>query len=151
MQKGENKKGISPLIATVLIVGLVVVLGALIALFLTRQVKGALEKQPDCGAQEILNTEMGIRCSSPSANTCEVTFINNGQEKIDLARVVATNGGQAVSPAATFINLEPGAEFPVTYNTPCESVKAYPGKVITKDGNVKATLCVDKEVNAQCQ
>lgn len=143
----RGKRGISPLIATVLIVGFVVVVGGLVTLFLTKQVKTALEKQPDCGYSEILNTELGLRCVA-SGGTCEVTFVNNGRDTIDLVRIVAD---ERDSPAPSFINLKSGTERTVTFNVQCaESVTAYPGIVIESDRGARATLCTDLETSATC-
>src|SRR3989344_698512 len=159
MQKSgaKNKRGISPLIATVLIVAFVVVVGGLVTLFLTKQVKTALEKQPDCGPSQILNTEMGLRCVSTADGNCEVTFINNGRENIDLTRVVINheNGEPpAESPAPSFINLKPGAEFTVKYKTKddqgCDSVSGFPGIVVESERGARATLCTDLETSATC-
>ncbi len=153
MQKSgaKNKRGISPLIATVLIVGFVVVIGGLVTLFLTKQVKTALEKQPDCGPSQILNTEMGLRCASVAGN-CDVTFINNGRENIDLARIVRYDAAdKGDSPAPSFINLKPGAEFTVTYKGgECRSVSGFPGIVIESESGARATLCTDLETSATC-
>jgi len=151
MQKAgaKNKRGISPLIATVLIVGFVVVIGGLVTLFLTKQVKTALEKQPDCGPNQILNTEMGLRCASTGGN-CEVTFINNGRENIDLARVVRYYNDEGDSPAPSFINLKPGAEFTITYGGECTRVSGFPGIVVESERGARATLCTDLETSATC-
>ncbi len=156
MQKSgvSGKRGISPLIATVLIVGFVVVVGALVTLFLTKQVKHALDKQPDCGFQDILDTDLGLRCVEGGDGICSVTFINNGRDTIDLARIVTfKEGNPAKSPAPSFINLKSGAEITVSYNTEsngCDSVTGYPGKVVESDSGARATLCTDLETSATC-
>lgn len=142
-----NRRGVSPLIATVLIIGFAIALGAIVILFLRSQVESILEKQPDCGPSDVLNTDMSISCEMVGAD-CKVTFVNNGAEQIDLARIVAND---EVSPAATFINIASGEEFSVTYNVDCSrSVRAFPGKVVDDGEEAKAVLCTDLEVSAVC-
>lgn len=144
-----NKRGVSPLIATVLIIGFVVALGVIVTLFLKSQVESILEKQPDCGPADVLNTDLSVTCEQIADNECKVTFINNGGDKIDLARVVIDEE----SPPATFINVDSGEEFSVTYQIGCSSgtnIRAFPGKVVEEEGGAKAVLCTDLEVSASC-
>ena len=56
-----NKRGISPLIATVLLIGFAIVLGALLWIFLSGQILQLQEKEAaKCTISDISNTKISV-------------------------------------------------------------------------------------------
>lgn len=150
MLKGlKNKKGISPLIATILLVGLVMVLGLIFFLFVKKQISAQTEKV-DCGAQEAITVDVTADCTSDGSKT-DVNLKNIGKKTIDGLRIVCTSGDDATSPPPTLINCKEGEDCLVSYNLPCDNIEILPG-VVKEDnkGNPRFILCTDKSVTVQC-
>jgi len=154
----QNKKGISPLIATVLLVGLVIIVGLLFYLFAKKQIAVQIEKI-ECGPQEQLNVDIGATCArgdiEETTDVVEgtvVTVSNIGQRTVDGIRIVCTppegSGRDTKSPPPTPLNCKSGEECHVTYNEEynCEQVEILPGVVIEDEFN----LCTDKSITVLC-
>ena len=142
----KNKKGVSPLIATVLLVGFVVVLGLLFFLFAKKQIVAQTEKI-EFGEQ--FGVDISASCLL-DAGTTKVTLSNLGTKTIDGIRIICTeNSGEATSPPATLINCKPGEECPVTYNLMCNQVEVLPG-IVQENGEAKFVLGTDKSVTVSC-
>lgn len=145
MQKGlYNKKGISPLLATVLLIAATIAIGILVWLFYSRTVANLGEKE-QCGAQE------GISLSITGKLTCEGTNAvietsNVGSEKVDAYWFVFTDtsGQSAASP--TINPTKPGVTTTHNINRPScpDSVEIIPGIVNTK--NKKVNFCQDAKI-----
>lgn len=144
------RKGISPLIATVLLIGLVVILALIFFLFLREQIAAQTQKI-ECGAQEQLNVDISATCG-PNENGGTVVTLNNvGAETIDGIRIVCTeSSGGATSPPSTLINCKTGEQCDVSYNLNCAEVEVLPGVVIEREDQSKFSLCTDKSVKVQC-
>lgn len=150
LKRLRNKRGISPLIATVLLIGLVVVLGLIFFLFVKKQISAQTEKV-DCGAQEQITVDVTAECKKSGEQTT-VKLINLGKETIDGLRIVCTQAnGELTSPPPTLINCKEGEDCPVGYNLGCENIEVLPGIVKEDDkGNPKFVLCIDKSIQVQC-
>lgn len=143
-----NKRGISPLIATVLLVGLVVVLGVLFFLFAKGQITAQIEKQ-QCEGTDIIGIDFSAECVIEGGNT-KLTITNLGSRTIDGIRIVGTSGGNAESPGPSNINVKPGDEFSVPYEKEYDEIEVIP--LIMKETKDKTVgvLCVDKSTTALC-
>jgi len=88
-----NKKGISPLIATILLVGFVVVIGAVVIIWGRNFIKERAEKEGSLAEKQLEceNIEIDIKDAGPGFITVE----NNGNNKIDafILRVVSDGSG----------------------------------------------------------
>lgn len=141
----KNKRGISPLIATVLLVGLVVVLGVLFFLFAKGQITAQLQKQ-QCEGTDIINIDFSAECKKDENS---VTLTNHGQGTIDGVRFIFNEQ----SPGPSMINLKPGDTFTVNFKDGTnlgDDVEVIP--LIMKESEDKAVgvLCIDKSVTASC-
>lgn len=140
----KNKRGISPLIATVLLVGLVVVLGVLFFLFAKGQITAQLQKQ-QCEGTDIIGIDFSAECVNNA-----ITLTNHGQRTIDGVRFIFNDG----SPGPSMINLKPGDTFTINFDPDVslgdEGIEVIP--LIIKESEDKAVgvLCIDKSVTASC-
>jgi flagellin-like protein len=100
------KRGISPLIATVLLVGFVIVLAALAFIFLTEEIEDIIEKvSKDCSESEAAVAKIKVNSCGLSEVTDEeinyydVAIQNIGQEFVDGVRVrlIDETSGEASS------------------------------------------------------
>ena len=157
-----NKRGISPLIATVILVGATVALFVIIYALVRGVVVGQVEKV-NCAEQEQISLDINPSCktdSSSSPGSLNVELSNNGQIKIDGAMIVVhcTAGNSVGFPAGVFSGCNPGevCKLPL-YGIPnecsggsIEKVEVIPG-VIKGTGKVKKfTACIDKLKEATC-
>jgi len=150
LKRLRNKRGISPLIATVLLIGLVMVLGLIFFLFVKKQISAQTEKV-DCGAQEQITVDVAAECEINDGTTT-VKLSNLGKETIDGLRIVCTqDNDELTSPPPTLINCKEGEDCPVSYNLECKNVEVLPG-VVKEDnkGNPRFVLCTDKSIQVQC-
>lgn len=130
------------MIATVLLVGLVVVLGVLFFLFAKGQITAQLQKQ-QCEGTDIIGIDFSAECIGGNA----VTLTNHGQRTIDGVRFIFNDQ----SPGPSMINLKPGDTFTVPFNVDLGGeVEVIP--LIVKESQDKAVgvLCIDKSVTASC-
>ncbi|MBI2671600.1 hypothetical protein HYX16_01570 [Candidatus Woesearchaeota archaeon] len=88
-----NKKGISPLIATILLVGFVVVIGALVILWSRNFITEKAEKEGALAEKQLECENIGIDIKD--AGSGFITVENNGNNKIDafILRVVSDGSG----------------------------------------------------------
>lgn len=143
MQK-RDKKGISPLIATVLVIGLTVVMGAIVWIFLSTTIQQAGQKF--CSAQHNAEIDFEVACERTDNDDAKVTINNVGKRSIAGFRFRADEGptqteAMEVVPAQeqtfTLTNLQ--------VTTP-QKITLFP--VIIDEG--KIYTCTDKKVEAQC-
>lgn len=145
-----NNKGISPILATVLLVAFVVILGLLIWLFLSKTIK-QFEGKVQCGPQEGISLDFAGECSCVSGvePTLNVKIINNGQQKLDGILVVSRNNdGSGTGLGPSPITIESGEEDTVSYsvNGCPESAEIFP--YVVKDG--KSVACADQTITVTC-
>jgi len=76
-----NKRGISPLIATVLLVGLVVILAAAFFIFFSGQVKLQAEKADVCSPTKAAGISFTTSCTK-DGNVAKLTIKNTGKPSI---------------------------------------------------------------------
>lgn len=101
-----NRKGISPLIATVLLIGFTIVIAAGIIMWWTGSVKSFIDKEgAEQAAQIKCSTETVLSIVSCADNT--VTVKNEGTAVITAVIVRNPNGGE---PVTEEIDIESGEE-----------------------------------------
>ena len=143
-----SKRGISPLLATVLIVGFTVAIAALIFLFLKGQVeltgkKGEIKFTPNEEAQ----VQFQITECKVDGSNLNLKFENSGSNRIDCFWIAPENHETKL----TVLNMKEGDEkeltlagYTINDETPISSVEAYPcliekDKVKTGSSSVKAS------------
>ena len=140
-----SKRGISPLIATVLIVGMTIAIAATVFIFLKGQTE-LIAKKGDAkfSAQEEATVDFEVLdCKSPES-TLDITIRNTGKNKIDCFWVAPKDGATKLS----VFNMKEGKEDTLKLNVPgiILGVNLYPcliekNKVKTGSKAVSAT-CV---------
>ena len=90
-----NKRGISPLIATVLLIGFVIVLGVLFWVFSSGYIKQSLEKGNECNPTDIEQVDISI-----------IETKNNNNDKFEFT---LKNEG-SLTPAGYWVRLSSGEE-----------------------------------------
>ncbi len=149
-----NNKGVSPLIATVLLVGAVMVIGVVVWLLFRGIIVGNVEKV-DCSATEELALDVSAECTCTNNNAYDIKLRNNGQEKIDGLLVVSYyDGGDAIGSPATFLSVKPAEEGTVSYNNPGDTcpteVEVIPAVVKEANKKKKLVVCTDKLQKVEC-
>ena len=141
----RDKKGISPLIATVLIVGLTVAIAALVFLFLKGQANLLAKKgELKFTANEEAQVQFQVTECTSSGNDLTLKIQNTGNHKIDCFWIAPK--GQATK--ISVFNLKEGAEDSLTLQGAASSeVELYPclieaNKVKTGSTSVKA-VCAE--------
>ena len=152
-----NKKGISPLIATVLLIGATVGLFLIVFSLIRGVAVGTIEKSTTCGAQEETSLDISAEfsCAKKSGtNYVDVLVSNKGQIKVEGFMFVFYEGstGHAVPP--TLNPTKPGEQTSTQIkfsganiiNCP-EKIEVYPG-IVKEAGKDKAKfiVCKDKKV-----
>ena len=154
MQKGLwNKKGISPLIATVLLIGATIGIFLIVYALIQGVAVSTIEKSADCGAQEETSLEISGELSC-QGNVANITISNNGQVKVEGYRFVLYEGANGHSPPPTLNPTKPAEQTINSLdistlglkNCP-DRVEIYPG-VIKEVGKNKAkfVICKDKKI-----
>ncbi len=143
MQKGD-KRGISPLIATVLVIGLTVVMGAIVWIFLSTTIKQSGQKF--CSAQQNAEIDFEVECALVAGDSVKATIKNVGKISITGFRFRA-DGGQTLTDE---MEVVPGQEQTfqlqgLGVQNP-KKVTFFP--VIIDEG--KIFTCADRSVEAQC-
>ncbi|MEK6839692.1 MAG: archaellin/type IV pilin N-terminal domain-containing protein [Nanoarchaeota archaeon] len=85
-QKITNKKGISPLIATVLLIGFTVALAAVLMTWGLDYIRGTTDKVGDQTDQYLLCSDLAFEIANVDCATDDVIIQNNGN--IDIAGVI---------------------------------------------------------------
>ncbi len=151
-----NNKGISPLIATVILIGATVALFAIVYTLMRGVTLGQVEKV-DCSSQEQITVDFVPVCKTAD-NSFEVEITNSGRTRIDgIMAVVHCNNGAPVGFPATVNSCKPGEVCKVAYTIPGECttgvdrVEVIPGVVKESSGKVKKFVaCIDKSQEALC-
>ena len=155
MFKVKNKKGISPLIATVLIIGFTIVLAALVITWGTKLFKTTVSETEATSKFSIACTaglNLDVTPKKVDANNLELTLRNNNQDRaIDNFQVIVYDANNKVEKIAEgkFVAQDaqpPKLEFPVPRKytattmtadvTKATKAEIYP--VFTIDGTTKA-------------
>src|SRR3989338_71007 len=142
-----GKKGISPLIATVILVCAVVVIAVGVWLLFSGIVIGNIQKV-DCGIKEQIAQDISASCSI-NGNTLDVKVTNVGNSDVDAIRIVSYyQDGSASGIPPSGRKISPGEEFIFSYNNPRangpESVEVIPGVIKEEGEGHKLVLCIDK-------
>ena len=146
MRMMRSKKGISPLIATVLLIGFTVALGVLTYLWLSGTLSLQAKKgDVQCGPDDI--AELQFTVPSCTLNNDEVTLqvSNQGKKRIDGFWVAMKNGPTPLE----VHNIKPGSEEKIGLKGApqgLQSVELIP--VIIEDSVVKT--CASNSVKVQC-
>ncbi len=148
MQK-RSKKGISPLIATVLVIGLTVVMGAMVWVFLSTTVKQANQKF--CSAQQNAEIEFEVTCKKlPSTpNNVKATIKNVGKVPLTGFRYRANDDTTKTDEMEVNPGQERTFELGNLLTDASEAITSmtfFP--VIMDEG--KIYTCADRKVEAQC-
>ena len=146
MQK-RNKRGISPLIATVLVIGLTIVMGAIVWVFLSTTIKQANQKF--CSAQQNAEIEFEVTCKRLQIpDNVKVTIKNTGKVPLTGFRYRANDGATKTDG----MEVNPGQERTfqlgnlLTSSAQVKAMTFFP--VIIDEG--KIYTCADRKVEAQC-
>lgn len=149
MQKRYNKRGISPLIATILLIGLTIAIAAVLwGLF--RGVTIGATKTSDCGATA--ETALALTAEfEQESGLLHVDVTNVGAVNIDAVTVVAKCSDNSATGLSPSINtVEPGEEHTFSYNiNPSCSVNAlevYPAFIEEEDGRGRLKVCTNKKI-----
>ena len=138
----KGKRGITPLIATVILVGFTIVLAGFAWYFLSGQIKQGLDKEgAKCSPQQAADIEFSIPSCS-GTNQKAMTIKNSGKTVITGFRVRVGEGEtQTISP-----DISPGEERQITIAGTGEEVTLFP--VLVEDGTV--ITCSEKLVTVKC-
>ncbi len=143
-----NKRGISPLIATVILIGFAVALFLILFIFARDFVLKAGSKE-ECGPQEMASLNIAAECSG----NLKCTVINNGK-KIDAFIVVAYTSAGGTGLPISWTSIDTGEEFETGWD-PLDSqpteVEVIPGVVKDDSGEPKLVMCSQKLVRVQVQ
>ena len=144
-----DNKGISPILATVLLIGFVIILGFLVWLFFSKTIQQATEKV-QCGPQEGIQLSFSGECTfDAEEQALNVKIINNGQQTIDGVLVVArSSDGTGVGLGPTPITVESGEEQTVSYGSESAPASAEIFPYVVK--GERAVACVDQTVTIAC-
>ncbi|MEK6948033.1 MAG: archaellin/type IV pilin N-terminal domain-containing protein [Nanoarchaeota archaeon] len=104
----RNKKGISPLIATVLLIGFTVALGVLTYLWLSGTLSLQAKKgEVQCGPNDIAELEFSVpSCTLNNNHELTLQVSNQGKKRIDGFWIAMENGPTPLLPN----NVKPGNE-----------------------------------------
>lgn len=141
----NDKRGISPLIATVILVGLVIVIASLLWLFLAKEVRLLGEKQgAKCSAQQAAEIDFQVtKCSEESSGVTTLAIKNTGKTTITGFRVrLGDNPTTTINP-----DINPGEEKTTNLQATGGEVVLFP--VVVEEGNV--ITCSEKLVEADCE
>ncbi|HLC58569.1 MAG TPA: archaellin/type IV pilin N-terminal domain-containing protein [Candidatus Nanoarchaeia archaeon] len=148
-----NNKGVSPLIATVLLIGATLVIGVVVYLLFSGIIVGNVEKV-DCEANELISLEVTASCVN-SADQFEVTVNNVGRERLDGLMVVAYYGTEGFGLPSETLSIDAGEQGSIPYmniegrGSP-EAVEVIPGVVKDAGSKKKLALCIDKLQRVSC-
>ena len=151
--RSYNKKGISPLIATVLLIGFTVALGVLLYLWLSGTLSLQAKKgEQQCSPDDVVGLDFTVpTCTFISATKELVLKVNNqGNKRIDGFWVAMNPTG--LTPLDIH-NVNPGKEVDLGFNlndqpdpVAVNDVEMIP--VVIQDGNVKT--CSSNSVKVTC-
>lgn len=140
-----NKKGISPLIATVLLIGFTVALGVLFYLWLSGTISLQAKKgEVQCGPDDITGLDFTVPSCTYSSGELKFMVNNQGSKRIDGFWVSMDNG---LTPLDVH-NVNPGKEETIGLRSenPVSEVELIP--VVIEDSNVKT--CSSNSVKVKC-
>lgn len=131
----KSKKGISPLIATVLIIGFTIVLGALVITWGTKFFRTTVEDTEKSAAFSLACTSLNFEGTAKiNANSLEVTLSNSNERTIEGFYFVAKGGS---TPGTDTYSTDPslitgsGIITPTTALTAFETSKLYTLTIVT--------------------
>lgn len=142
-----NKKGISPLIATILLIGATVGLFLIVFALIRGITVGTIEKSTDCGAQEATSLEISASYECIGSDETDITITNNGQIKVEGFMFVFYNGDSGVGIPPTLNPTKPGEQSINKIKAACpDKIEVYPGIVKESSGKAKFIICKDKKI-----
>ncbi len=147
MQKRLSKKGISPLIATVLLIGATVGVFLIVFGLIKGVAVSSIEKSTSCGAEEA--TSLDISGSFTCAdNVAKVTVTNNGQVKVEGFMFVFFKGDKGQGAPPTLNPTKPGEQSinELAVDECPDRIEIYPGVVKETSGKAKFVVCKDKKI-----
>jgi len=142
-----NKKGISPLIATVLLIGFTVAMGVLVYLWLSGTLSLQAKKgELQCGPDDIADLEFSVPSCSNGADGVTIKVNNQGKKRIDGFWIAMNPTG--LTPLEVH-NVKPGREEEIGLKSAdtVNDVEMIP--VVIEDGNVKT--CTSNAIKATCE
>ncbi|HZX12042.1 MAG TPA: archaellin/type IV pilin N-terminal domain-containing protein [Candidatus Nanoarchaeia archaeon] len=150
----KETRAISPLVATVILIGLVVVIGSLLWFFLGRTIDDIIEKEgAKCNAQQAAEIDYTLtRCTPCTPGICApgqetlLVIKNTGRTRITGFRVKIADGTtQTIDP-----DLLPAEEKTIIVRSASadgDEIRLFP--VIIKEG--KVITCSEKLLEAECE
>lgn len=145
-KRGVNKKGLSPVIATVLLIALVIIIALIIFLWARRFVGEACQKQGEAGENACSKIVLDARYSAT-----DVYLTNNGNLPISGVKVKILSEGSEYSETLDEAILGAGqsGNFPVSGLDISEEVKIVP--VILGETSVGECeyVCEDNKITAE--
>ncbi|MBS3152145.1 hypothetical protein J4230_01910 [Candidatus Woesearchaeota archaeon] len=146
------KKGISPLIATVLLIGATIGVFLIVFALIRGITLGTIEKSTDCGAQEETSLDIGAEFTCGSENGedyADITVTNNGNIKVEGFMFVFYNGEEGKSFPPTLNPTKPAEQSinKIKADSCPDRIEIYPGIVKeTSQGKAKFLVCKDKKI-----
>ena len=140
--KRANKRGISPLIATVLVIGMTVVTAAIVWIFLSSTVQQSGQKF--CSAQQNAQIEFQVDCKIPQNNKIQASIKNVGKIPITGFRF---RTDQDTKTRTDEMEVNPGQERVFPLNIQGTKLTLFP--VIIDES--KIYTCTDRKVDAACK
>ena len=140
--KRVNKRGISPLNATVLVIGMTVVTAAMVWIFLSSTVQQSSQKF--CTAQQNAQIEFNVDCKGNTEQSLQVAIKNVGKIPITGFRF---RTDVATATKTDEMEVNPGQERTFPLNVKGNKITLFP--VIISEG--KIYTCTDRKVDAACK
>jgi FlaG/FlaF family flagellin (archaellin) len=138
--KRVNKSGISPLIATVLVIGLTVVMAGIVWIFLSTTINQSGQKF--CSAQQNAEIDFQVNCKQAGAGL-QVAIKNVGKIPVTGFRFRTDIDKKTKTDE---MEVNPGQERVFSLATKGGTITLFP--VIIDEG--KIFTCTDRKVDAQC-
>ncbi len=145
-----NKKGISPLIATVLLIAATIGLFLIVFALIRGITVGTIEKSTDCGAQESTSLDItgSFTCDESNPDQTDITVVNNGQVKVEGFMFVLYNGDTGVGIPPTLNPTKAGEQSITQIRAKCpDRIEIYPGIIKESSGKAKFIVCKDKKID----
>ena len=160
MLKRLNKKGISPLIATVLLIGATVGIFLIVFTLIRGVTVGSIEKSTSCGTEEAVALDIAAEYQCTNKNgedVVEITVTNNGQVKVEGYLFVFYKGDQGKAVPPTLNPAKPGQQsindiaIADAANDCPDRIEVYPGVVKEAKDQAKFLVCKDKKIEVTSQ
>jgi len=152
-----NKKGISPLIATVLLIAATIGIFLIVFALIKGNIVGTIEKSTTCGAQEETSIDISAEftgCDTKDGSPyAEIIVKNNGQIKVEGYMFVFYNGEVAYGIPPSLKPTKAGEQRSNQIKIKSgkiedcpDKIEVYPGIVKETSGKAKFVVCKNKKV-----